>query len=298
KLGYILIWNPIGLKMLSNLKASVYIIALSLMTSIGASAETIANQIVDTSLTPTETAGIFKNISGSIGFGYESDFYEYNAADKEQSLNLELVFSLKHNDWKYGLTTLISKNLVNEEKSQFGDTKISASRPLYLFSTDSSFSTSILTSLTLPTSEVSRYEKKMYGNFSAGPTISWKNGDFNIFVLPRLGKIFNKYKTTFSGEANTSYYTKVSIAPTYQFSNSLSTQLTTSVTQGWTDNNTRKAPTYASELATELRMDTSLSLSLAIANEDKIYKSNGTSSNVKIFDKNLSVYSLTVTKEF
>lgn len=284
--------------MSNNFQKSACLIALSMMASLGAFAETINDQVIETSLAPTESFEILKKINGSIGFGYESNFYEYKASDKEQGLTLQLEFFSKYDDWKYGVNSLISRNFAKEEKTEFGDTKLFVSKSLYLFDSQSSFSSSMYVSLILPTSNVSRYEKDMYGNFSFGPSISWNKDDFSLYLLPRLGKVFTKYKTTYSGEANTSYYTKLSLAPTYQITNSLSTQLTTSVTQAWTDNHTRKAPTYASELNTELRLDPKLAVSVAISNEDKIYKSNGMSSNVKVFDKESSVYSLTVTKDF
>lgn len=284
--------------MFSKIRPTIYVIALSLMASFEVSAELATNQMIETDVSPTDSYDIYKSINASIGFGYESDFYEYNAANKEQSLNLQLEITLKHNDWKYGVNTLVSKKLEKEEKSEFGDSKIFAFRSLNLFSPESSFTSSLTLSVSLPTSEYSRYEREMYANLAAGPTIAWKKESFNLFLIPRLGKVFSKYKTTFSGEANTSYYSKMSLAPTYQITDYLTTQFITSVTQAWTENHSRKPPTYSSELNTELRLDTNLSLGLAIANEDKIYKSNGTSSNLKIFDRNLSVYSLTVTKDF
>ena len=270
----------------------------SLFISLTVSADTVSNQIIETSLTTNNSLDIFKKISGSIGVGYESDFYEYNSSDKEQGLNLQLEFFLKHNDWKYGINSVISKRLIKEEKAELGDTKLFIIRPLHLFTLQSSFSSSLSASLTLPTSNVSMYENEMYGNFSIGPSLTWNNRNFNFFLIPRIGKIFNKYKTNFSGENNTSYYSKLSVATSYQITNNLSTQFTTSMTQAWTDNNSRKQPTYASELNTDYLFGPQLSISLAISMNDKIYKSDGTSSNIKIFDKKLAAYSVTLTKEF
>lgn len=284
--------------MFSKLKISAYLVVLSLMASLDVSADTTTNQIIETNLEPIESFDFSEKINGSVGFGYGLDFNAYEGNAKEQSLNFNLEITLKHNDWKYGLNTSAYKILMKEEKTELGDTSFFALKPLYLFSTESSFSSSLFMALALPTSKLSRYEKTMYGNLSAGQSIAWKRDNLNISLAPRVGKVFNKYKTTYSGEANTSYYSKISLSPTYQFTNNLTTQFITSFTQSWTDNNTRKAPTYSSELNTELKMDTDLSLGLAIANEGKIYKSNGTSSNLKIFDRNLSVYSLTVTKDF
>ena len=270
----------------------------SLFISLTVSADTVSNQIIETSLTTNNSLDIFKKISGSIGVGYESDFYEYNSSDKEQGLNLQLEFFLKHNDWKYGINSVISKRLIKEEKAELGDTKLFIIRPLHLFTLQSSFSSSLSASLTLPTSNVSMYENEMYGNFSIGPSLTWNNRNFNFFLIPRIGKIFNKYKTNFSGENNTSYYSKLSVATSYQITNNLSAQFTTSMTQAWTDNNSRKPATYASELNTDYILGPQLSISLAISMNDKIYKNDGTSSNIKIFDKNLTACSVTLTKEF
>ena len=284
--------------MFIKLQKLICLLLSSLLITLTASADTVSNQIIETSLTTNDSLEILKKISGSIGVGYESDFYEYNTSDKEQGLSLQLELFLKHNDWKYGLNSVVFKRLIKEEEAELGDTKIFISRPLDLFASDSSISSSISASLLIPTSQESKYEKEMYGNFTIGPALNWKRDNLNFFLIPRIGKIFNKYKTTFSGENNTSYYNKLSIASSYQISNKLSTQFTTSITQAWTDNNSRKSPTYASELNTDYQLAAQLSISLAVSIDDKIYKSDGTSSNIKIFDKNLSAYSVTLTREF
>lgn len=284
--------------MLSKLRHSIYLVALIFAYSVEVCADTTTDQIIETTLEPTADFDISKNISGGIGFGYESNFYEQKAADKKHNLYLLLELAYKHNDWNYGLNALVSNELIKDEKTELGDTKIFALKSLDWFDPQSSLSSSLSLNLTLPSSDLSRYDKRMLVNFSGGPTISWKKDNFNIFLIPRLGKNFNKYKTTYIGEANTSYYTKWSVAPTYQFTDKLRTQFTTSVTQSWTENHSRKSPTYSTELSTELKVAKNLSLALGIGNEDKIYKSNGTSSNVKIFDRNLSIYSLIITKDF
>lgn len=284
--------------MLIKLPKFIFPIMLSLMASANVLADITSTQMIEANLTSIDSDSVFKNVSGSVSLGYDSDFYESQATSKDQGISLGLELSLKRNDFKFGIISSVSKELIKEEQAQFGDTSLFFSTPLDLFSKESSFSSSLSTSLGLPTSEASRYDKEMYANFSIGPAFSWNNDKFNLAVIPRLGKIFNKYKTTFRGEANTSYYTKLALAPSYQISNSISTQFITSVTQSWTDNHTRKAPTYASVISTELKLDTTLAVSFSVSNEDRIYKSDGTSSNVKIFDKTLSVYSIALTKDF
>lgn len=269
-----------------------------LIFSINIFADTNSNQIIETSIAPTDLFSIFKKVNGSISLGYGSDFYELKSSEKEQDMTLELELSLAKDDWRYGVYSYVTKKLIKEEKAELGDTKLFFAKSLYLFNQESSFSSSVAGFVTLPTSQESRYEKEMYANFSIGPSLSWNKDKFNLSLLPRIGKVFNKYKTSFSGEANTSYYSKLSLAPTYQISNSLNAKIVTSITQAWTDSKTKKDPTYASEMSIDLKMDTQLYVNFAITNDNKIYKSDGISSNVKIFDKDLSAYSVTLTKEF
>ena len=284
--------------MFIKLKKFINPFLLSLTLSLSAFAETSTNQIIETNLTDHNPLDIFKNVSGSIGFGYESDFYEFSATEKEQALNLQLEFIVKHNDWKYGLSSVVSKRLLKQEKAEIGDARLFVIKPLAIFAKESSFSSSLSASVALPTSQESRYEQEMYLNFSIGPSLTWNKDNLSFFLIPRIGKIFNKYKTSYNGENNTSYYSKVSIASSYQVLNSLSTQFTTSITQAWTDNHVRKLPTYASELSTDLKLASQLTFSLTVSINDKIYKSDGTSANIKIFDKNLSAYSVALTKDF
>ena len=284
--------------MLSKLFKLKYPIILSLIASFSVQADATSNQMIETNLAPSDSSSIFKNLTGSVSFGYGSNFYELEASDNDQEMNLELEISSKYEDWKYGIYSYVTKKLIKEEKAQLGDTKLFFAKPLYLFDKESSFSSSIAGFVTLPTSESSRYDKEMYANFSIGPSLSWNKEKFNLSLLPRIGKVFNKYKTTFKGDANTSYYTKFSLAPAYQISNSLSTRFVTAVTQAWTDNKTSKAPTYSSEMSMALQLETQLYLNVAISNEDKIYKSDGISSNIKIFNNDSSEYSVTLTKEF
>ena len=284
--------------MQSTLLKYKYLIMLSSIATFNVLANTTSNQIIETNLSPSDSFSFFKKIDGSISLGYGSDFYEIGSSEKSQEMNLEVELSTKKDDWRFGIYSYVSKKLIKEEKAELGDTKLFFAKPLYIFNQESSFSSSMAGFVTLPTSEESRYEKEMYANISIGPSLSWNKDKFNLSLLPRIGKVLNKYKTSFNGEANTSYYTKLSLAPTYQISESLSTKIVTSITQAWTDNKTRKDPTYATEMGLDLKLDSQLYVNFAISRDAKIYKSDGISSNVKIFDKELSAYSVTLTREF
>lgn len=284
--------------MITKFSKFIFCSLLLLSASTNILADATSGQMIETSLISNETFNILKNLNGSISVGYNSDFYELQSSEKNQEINLQLEVFSRHNDWKYGIITSVSKELVKKEKTHLGDSALFLSRPLYIFSEESSFSTAMSLALALPTSKESRFEQEMYTNISIAPALTWKNNNFNLSLVPKIGKIFNKYKTNFVGNANTSYYTKLAIAPSYQISNSVTTQFVTSVTQAWTDNHTRTAPTYASVISTDLKLAAQLSVSLAISNENRIYKSDGTSSNIKIFDKKLSVYSVSLTKDF
>lgn len=239
-----------------------------------------------------------ESFTGHIGAGFDSSFHKYNSPNKEQSVNLELALNHTLSETHIGVLSNFSKKLVETEKLLWEDTLISFTRALDLFPDSSHFSLNGKLGITVGNSERSKNEKSMYGIIAISPTVNWSKDSGNISLIPTAGKVINKYKTTTEGESNASHYIKLTLKPSYSFRDKYIAYVKVSATQQWTENGNTKPAKYGNAIGAEVKLAAKTIMNFDITTDDTLYKSDGTSLNMNLYDNSLSHYSIQITQEF
>jgi hypothetical protein len=274
-------------------------ITATMLLVMGASAQVLAEEVASSSVAASAPRSINKfSLSSSVG--YSTSLHEPSADEKTDSLSADFVPSYKISDSLIlGSYFGFAKDLRGEQSLNFNDSRLDLSQKgPELFA---GLQSAVALSVAIPLTVESRDRKSLLSSVSVGPRVSR-----SLDIAPKLAlnaqyrlgltKNIHRYETATTGAVNTSHSLSNRVLLGFDYDAfSLSFDFKHSLGISYLGGARANFET-SSELAWSATE--ALAFAIGLSNSGALYKADGQSSNVTLFDEQSSNIYVQATATF
>ncbi len=237
-----------------------------------------------------------KDLSVSLSLESSSNFYKEDSPDRENSSSFTISpsYTINQNHSLAG-EFAVNRDEVKGGESSVSNTSISLSQKLGSLNRDISAKASL--GGVLPTNETDRKEKSYQGSVSLGGSLK---GEFKLATINyslKGTRNIHEFTQSSDGSSNVQYSITNALSADFEFAKVWTLSLSGIAKVGWVyQGSTRQS--YGNEIALSNQISKSIALSAGLRNDGAAFKADGSTSNVKIYDQNTTVFfaSLNITQ--
>jgi len=166
-----------------------------------------------------------------------SNLYKKKSVDHSMGSSFDASFGYDFSSFNSNLSLSASKDLQGLREFTLQDGALSFSKELQTYY---NFSFSTKMALTIPLSEASQKNNRLYTALGISPSLTYTNKDLSISLTPSVLVQFHELKTAKLGTPNTQYALGASLGLSYQFTDVISAFLTGALKKSITYNGFKK----------------------------------------------------------